>query len=67
MARLSNNEISKMSINSAVEYSREHPAEAGRISKVLSKSALETGKISVLYYTKNTFSINPQKVTIDLQ
>ena len=44
MARLSNDEIRKMSLDEADVYTDLHPAEAWRFAKAHEKSALEQSK-----------------------
>lgn len=49
MARISNEELGLMSINELEKYAQEHPAEAGRISRILAKSSAKLFKVSIKY------------------
>ena len=64
MARISNEEINKKSINECIEYSLQHPAEAGRFSKQLAKASVDCGKVFIKETAKNVFSPQPESVTV---
>lgn len=49
MARKTNEELRMMSINDLEEYAESHPAEAGRISKILATSSAKMFRVSIKY------------------
>ncbi|GEM_PF-5907401 len=49
MARLSNDELRIMSIGELERYAIEHPAEAGRIGRILANSSAKLFKVSIKY------------------
>lgn len=49
MARMSNEEMHTMTIKELELYAESHPAEAGRISRILAASSARTFKVSMKY------------------
>lgn len=49
MARKTNEELRLMSVQELEEYGQSHPAEAGRISKILATSSAKMFKVSIKY------------------
>ena len=66
MARKTNAEIRKMSIDEAEQYAYAHPAESGRIAKQLGKASVKCAKIQVQYTTHQVFTPNPSSVTVTI-
>ena len=66
MARLSNQELDKMSVSDLRDYAHRHPPEASRISKHLAKASIETGKVAIYYAVDTVMPPRPASVNVSL-
>lgn len=66
MARKTNAEIRKMSIDEAEQYAYNHPAESGRIAKEFAKSSAKCAKVQIQYTAQQVFTPNPSSVTVTI-
>ena len=66
MSRKSNEEIRNMTIKESGSYASDHPAEACRVRRELTKAAVVCGKVQVQYTFNQVFSPVPDSVTVKL-